>query len=169
MANPLEQLLNRYDQGEIDRRQLLQGLFGTIVGLTVASPAVAGGAVEVKNINHIGISSPQVNRSRDWYEQLLGVKAETIEDNRRVYLRIPGAFISINEAKTASFNHPAYGVTALDGPNPNAKGFVERLTAQGYKATLADAYSVFVTDPDGLLVQLSAPGFTGLEDHPIKK
>jgi catechol 2,3-dioxygenase-like lactoylglutathione lyase family enzyme len=161
-------LLNHYDSGQIDRRQLLQALIGTVIA-TAATPAAAAGALQVKNINHIGLASPQVNRSRDWYQKLFGVKAETIEDNKRVYIRFPGSFMSINEGKTASISHVDFGVTSIDAKNPNPKALVEKLVAEGYQARLADAYSVFVSDPDGLALQLSAPGFTGLEDHPLKK
>jgi hypothetical protein len=72
--------------------------------------------------------------------------------------------LSIQAAAKASVDHFCFGIAGFHGNNPQAT--ISKLTAAGYQARLADANSVFVTDPDGLLVQLAETGFTGLEDHP---
>lgn len=145
------------------------GLEGHVKKEGAAPPPPPAGQVKVTELNHIGVSSPKANETRDFYMKAFGVKADTVEDNNRIYVRVPGAFISINNYPNtkAQIHHFAFGIPNFD--EGNTKGLIEKLKAAGFDAAPADAVSIFVKDPNGLLVQLGKAGFTGLEDHPIKK
>ena len=172
MTPLIEQLLTTYEIGKIDRRQLLQGLTA-VVAAAAATPvrAAAAAPLTIKTVNHIGIASPKVNETRDFYQKLFGLKADTIDDNDRVYLRLPGGtFISINKAGAdgkASYSHICLGVDGFDAKNPKATN--DRLLAAGFKAGGGDSASAGVLDPNGLMIQLSAVTYNGMEDHPLKK
>ena len=135
-----------------------------------AAPAPKPGAFKVTELNHIGISSPKCNETRDFFAKSMGLKADTVEDNNRIYVRLPGtAFISLNNYPNtkASINHFCFGVPNFD--EGNTKALIDKLKAEGFDAAPADKVSIFVKDPNGLLVQVGKAGFNGLEDHPIKK
>ncbi len=140
------------------------------VGGGTEAPKPTVGQFKVSELNHIGVSSPKANETRDFYVKSMGLKADTVEDNNRIYVRLPGAsFISINNYPNtkAQIHHFAFGIPDFD--EGNTKAMIEKLKAAGFDAAPADAVSIFVKDPNGLLVQLGKAGFTGLEDHPIKK
>jgi catechol 2,3-dioxygenase-like lactoylglutathione lyase family enzyme len=158
-----ESLLDGYEAGRLDRRQFLSGISAAALGQSrTATPA---GVLQTQSLNHVTILTPQVARTTEFYQKLLGLRADVVDPAKRIYLRVPGgSFLSIQAAAKPSVDHFCFGIKGFDGNNP--QGTITRLTAAGYQARLADANSAFVTDPDGLLLQLSEPGFTGLEDHP---
>ncbi len=170
MTPIIDQLLDTYESGKIDRRQLLAGL-AAVVTAAAAVPARAAGAqplLNIRMVNYIGIASPKVNETRNFYQKLFGMQADTIDDNDRVYLRLPGGtFISINKGATASYSHYCLGVDNFDSKNPKATA--DKLAAAGFKIASGDSASAAVLDPNGLMIQLSAPSYNGLEDHPLKK
>jgi catechol 2,3-dioxygenase-like lactoylglutathione lyase family enzyme len=159
----VEGLLNEYDAGRLDRRQFLSGITAAAIGQgRAAAPA---GVLQTQSLNHVTILTPQVAHTTDFYQKLLGLRADVIDPAKRIYLRVPGgSFLSIQAAAKPSVDHFCFGIAGFDGKNPQTT--IAKLTAAGYQARLADANSAFVTDPDGLLLQLAEPGFTGLEDHP---
>jgi catechol 2,3-dioxygenase-like lactoylglutathione lyase family enzyme len=161
--NSVEDLLGQYESGQLDRRQFMSGITGVVgLGQSRAAPA---GVLETKSLNHVTILTPQIARTTEFYQKLLGLSADVVDPTKRTYLRVPGgSFLSIQAAVKPSVDHFCFGIAGFDGKNPQAT--LATLTAAGYQARLADANSVFVTDPDGLLLQLAEPGFTGLEDHP---
>jgi catechol 2,3-dioxygenase-like lactoylglutathione lyase family enzyme len=156
------------DAARLDRRTLLQGLaaMAAVGTLPRSSFAAAAPLVKITEMNHMGISTLKVNETRDFYVKLFGFKADTMEDNVRAYVRFPGGFISINKGAKASLGHNCFGVPGFDSKNPQP--VIDQLKKAGFDAALADAASIFVKDPSGLLVQIGVAGFDGLEAHDKK-
>ena len=78
MSAGLDQLLNRYENGHITRRELI----GALSALVVAAPAATAAEPPigaVKQINHVSIFVPDVQKSVKFYQDLLGMPVLTLD------------------------------------------------------------------------------------------
>ena len=174
MHNAAEQLLNLYESRAIDRRRFLEGL--GIAAAAAAIPASASaaptGLLHVTGVNHFEIKSVDFRKTRDFYQQLFGLEAETRAD-RAVVAMPGGAYLSIGavrpEQASKLIDHFCFGVTEFADPRTvpgkirdekTPTPIVQKLQAAGYTVVPALSGSwaqPYVVDPDGRRVQLSDP------------
>ena len=119
-----------------------------------AEPARSG--LTVSGLHHVEIKTIDLNRSRDFYAGLLGVKPEFRPD--RVVLPLGSGegrgYLSITTGPIERVDHFSVKVPGMHPRNPKAT--VERLATLGYKVRQAEN-RVFVMDPDKKEVELQAP------------
>jgi catechol 2,3-dioxygenase-like lactoylglutathione lyase family enzyme len=151
----LDMLLNRYDAGRMSRRDLL----GALTALLVApEPPDVGVA---KQLNHVTVFVPHVERAHAFYRDLLGMSVLTKQDPG-VNLRAGGGFLGLYPAEQgakARIDHFCFGLENFDADATRAK-----LVAQGVDATIrlrGDTKELYFTDPDGLRVQLQDVRYRG--------
>jgi catechol 2,3-dioxygenase-like lactoylglutathione lyase family enzyme len=164
---PFDELMNQYDRGAINRRQLLQGL----AMLAVAPAAAVAQSAPVdplraRTINHVHIVVNNYEESRTFYEKLLGARfqhefAPTIHSVVLPGSETNGAWLSLD-----------HGTSQTDAEKKNRLGHfavgIERFNADECRATIeknlpgvkvqvaGDKRSCFVYDPNGIRVQLMA-------------
>lgn len=186
MARALDQLLDQYDKGQLDRRQLLKGLTLAIGG------AVAGGAettVEAQGdgmlpllqINHINVMAKDVLKTAAWYEAVFGAKYQT-KSPVSTLMSFPGAtptsgcWISIgnisrrpeydNANGTPGVTHWGAGIKGDPADYPRIAAEVHTRfpglatpNTPAMKNNPVGPYEAYLFDPEGNAIQLIRPEF----------
>jgi catechol 2,3-dioxygenase-like lactoylglutathione lyase family enzyme len=162
MSAGLEQLLNAYDRGRITRRELMAGFAGVIAAASTSGTLGAAPAVgPVKQMNHVSIFVPDVQKSRQFYQDLFGLPLLTSQDPG-VNLSTGSGFLGIYPAPNAqkgTINHLCLGVENFD-----ADTVLKALTDRGVQARIrqrGDTKELYMTDPDGISVQLQDTRYVG--------
>ena len=160
MTGGVEQLLRRYESGRMTRRELV----GALVGLLAAaapSDVHAAPVGAVKQMNHVSIFVPDVQKSKQFYQDTFGLPLLTNQDPG-VNLSTGSGFIGIYPAPNAqkgSINHLCLGLENFD-----ADAVLKSLTDRGVTARIrqrGDTKELYLTDPDGISVQLQDTKYIG--------
>ena len=163
MREAAENLLNLYESRAIDRRRFLEGLAAVAAASAVPATAVAAppGVLRITGVNHFEIKSVDFKKTRDFYQQLFGLEAETRAD--RAIVSAPGITdISIGAVQPAQASkitdHFCFSIDGMDQKDPQAT--VKKLQAAGYTVipSASGAWTQpHVIDPDGRRIQISDP------------
>jgi catechol 2,3-dioxygenase-like lactoylglutathione lyase family enzyme len=161
MEQLIGKLLQDFEHGKMNRRQLIQSL--ALAGAASAAvPAIAqesqpskGKGFHAVEVNHISYQVPDYKKTRDFYSELLGMEVRK-DDGRQCYL-VFGDNIHIipRQARAGSTNptpridHVAYTIRDWD------KDVVEaELKRRGLNPRPDEGTSFHVKDPDGFDVQI---------------
>ena len=114
MRERLDQLLSRYDNGQITRRELL----GMLVTLAVAATAAVGAEPAIgtaRQLNHVTISVRDVQKSVEFYQGLFGIPVLTPQPPG-TNLKVGTGFLGIYPAQgqATGINHLCFGLDNFD-------------------------------------------------------
>ncbi len=161
--NPgLDQLVSRYEQGQISRRELLASLSALLIAAPAANAAVPPAIGPVKQLNHVSIFVPNVQKSVEFYQGLFDMPVLTRQDpgvNLNAGAGFLGVYPTQQGATIGSINHLCL---ALD--NFDADAVLKTLLDRGVKARIrlrGDTKELYFTDPDGISVQLQDVKYKG--------
>ena len=162
MIEQIERIVELFEQKQIDRRELVRALLvaAAVPSATAeaATPLLTGSA-----INHVTIRVTDLQRSRAFYERLVGAKV-MYEAPRMYDMRLSGgnSFISINENPMPRIDHLCVGIRNFDIDraeamlNKDFPGSEATATSTPPGASQPIKWrSVNLRDPDGNRVQLS--------------
>jgi catechol 2,3-dioxygenase-like lactoylglutathione lyase family enzyme len=166
MSAGLDRLLREYESGRLSRRDLLAALtavFASTPRVASAERAPADPVVgPVKQMNHVSIFVPDVQKSKQFYQDVFGLPLLTNQDPG-VNLSTGSGFLGIYPAQAGvqggSINHLCLGVDNFD-----ADGVLKKLTDRGLRARIrqrGDTKELYLTDPDGISVQLQDTKYIG--------
>ena len=105
MEQVIAKFLQEFEQGKMNRRQLIQSLAFLATAAAAASPkpaaAAEGKVLKAINLNHISYTGADYARTRDWYAELFGMKV--LEDNHknRAVLAVGESHIDIRTGPSA--------------------------------------------------------------------
>jgi catechol 2,3-dioxygenase-like lactoylglutathione lyase family enzyme len=158
MVEQIEKMLSLYESGAIDRRQFLNGLLAVSVAPSAPSQAPKA-AFRGRIINHVTLSVADVNRSRAFYQGLLGATVinpptNSKEAPRSFDLRVGDSFIGLYPLeRPGRIDHFCVGIENYD-----ADKVLEQLKEPyaSNRPNIAGDKEVYLTDPDGIRLQLSA-------------
>lgn len=162
MSVGLDVLLSRYENGAISRRELIGALGAIVAASATATAAPAVGPV--KQMNHVSIFVPDVQKAKQFYQDLFGLPLLTNQDPG-VNLSTGSSFLGIYpmpanaQGGKGSINHLCLGVENFD-----ADAVLETLTDRGIQARIrqrGDTKELYMTDPDGISVQLQDTRYVG--------
>ena len=117
MERQLDSLISGFEDGTISRRQLLAAL----TALTLTPTAQSAGFVG-KSLNHVTLAVSDIDRSREFYEAVLGTSVVSTQSNG-VNLGLGDAFLGIykietkqvpREAISRSISNVALGALNID-------------------------------------------------------
>jgi len=184
MEHIIARLLQDFERGKMNRRQLIQSL--TVAASAAAAvPAVAadGKGFKAVAVNHISFQVADYARSRDFYADLLGM--QVLQDTgRQVNLAFGDTFLlarNVREgAKTPNVDHLAY---TIDNWNKDAveaelkrRGFKLHHNEPGSPSPLGPMeyrpdteYSFHISDPDGYDVQICGKDMNARMPPPQRK
>ena len=154
MEAVIAKLLQDFEQGKMNRRQLVQSLSVAAAAAAGMAPAAraAGKPLEALYVNHISYQVNDYKKVRDFYVDLLGMKAT--EDNGQQCRLVFGNNILVPRNRAmgapAKVDHIAYTVTNWDAEK---EGLEEELKRRGLKYTGSAKTSFQVKDPEGMGVQ----------------
>jgi catechol 2,3-dioxygenase-like lactoylglutathione lyase family enzyme len=159
MIGELDALLRRYERREITRRDLLGAL---ALATAAASETVAAypQVGTVRQLNHVTVFVPDVQKSAQFYQRLFGMPLLTRQDPG-VNLDAGSGFLGIYPAQNRrpGIDHLCLGLDRFD-----ADAALEKLTEAGVKGSIrlrGDTKELYFTDPDGVRVQLQDVRYKG--------
>lgn len=164
MTAGLDQLVKSYEQGHISRRELLAALSALLVAAPATQAAVAPPPAfgPIKQLNHVSIFVPNVQKSVEFYQGLFDMPVLTRQDPG-VNLNAGSGFLGIyptqQSATTGSINHLCLALENFD-----ADAVLKVLLDRGVKARIrlrGDTKELYLTDPDGISVQLQDVKYRG--------
>ena len=155
MEHIIAKLLHEFEQGKLNRRQLIQNLAlaATAASAVRAVPAVAaeGKVLNVTNINHVSYQVTDYARTRDFYTGLFDMKVSE-DDGKQCRLSFGDDILVVRSRQPApKVDHIAYTIANWDEEREAAEAEVKR---RGLKIVPGVARSsLHIVDPDGLGVQ----------------
>jgi catechol 2,3-dioxygenase-like lactoylglutathione lyase family enzyme len=175
MNRTIDEVLTRYEQGRVSRRDVVLTLSALFMSSRSAPAQTPKAPIAARSLNHASISVADVNRSVDFYQGLFGMRVISREGvagnpvagggaNTGVVVNLaPGSgpeFIGIYKAEPAGhIGHFCLGVQNFD-----ADQVLKTLTDRGVKArmrTRGESKEIFLTDPDNVSVQLTDTSYCG--------
>jgi catechol 2,3-dioxygenase-like lactoylglutathione lyase family enzyme len=156
----IDDLLARYENGDLTRRELL----GALATLLIATPPALAESPAIGNakaINHVTLYVRDVKRSAGFYQKLFGMPVLTYQPPG-LNLKVGSSFLGIYpvEDKPAAIDHVCFGLEHF-----NADAIKEKLKREGVDATIelvrGETKQLYFNDPDNILIQLQDVSYTG--------
>lgn len=160
MLDQLEQILTRYENGQVSRRDVLAAL----VAMTLPATLPAGTAPRIgtaTRLNHATLFVRDVARSQAFYQDLFGMPILT-RQGAGVNLRAGPSFVGLYPAgdrRTPGIDHICLSINHFD-----ARSALSTLRAQSLDAAIVqrgDTEELYFDDPDGISVQIQDTSYRG--------
>jgi catechol 2,3-dioxygenase-like lactoylglutathione lyase family enzyme len=153
MDTIITDLVDRFDQGTLSRRQLIQGL--TVLAAAGGALPAAAQQTPFKStrIDHISVQVTDMARSVEFYEKIFGLKILN-EDKENEIVRMGVTKIIVSLHRKPPVGIVDHFAIAIDGFNRDA--VTAELAKHGLKAEENLDYGFFVRDPEGIPVQIVA-------------
>jgi catechol 2,3-dioxygenase-like lactoylglutathione lyase family enzyme len=153
MEQIVAKLLQDFELGKMNRRQLIQSLAVAASAASAAAPlgAADGRGFKAVAVNHISYQVADYARTRDFYSDLLGMKVSH-DDGKQAYLAFGDSFLLPRNARNGGtaprVDHIAYTID-----NWNKDAVEAELKRRGLQPRPDTENSFHVKDPDGFDVQ----------------
>ena len=154
MEQLIAKLLQDFEQGKMNRRQLIQSLALAASAAGAASPGLAARSKGFKAtvVNHISYQVADYARTRDFYADLLGMQV-THDDGKQCYLVFGDTHLiprhGRGTAASPRVDHLAYTIENWD-----RKAVESELKRRGLDPRPDEETSFHVKDPDGFDLQI---------------
>jgi len=155
MEHVIADLLNQFERGLLTRRQLIKSLaLGTAAAAGSGAAAAPAAGFSTVAVNHISYQVADYGRTRDFYVDLLGMKASD-DNGRQVNLSFgsEGAILLARNARQAGtapkVDHIGYTIA-----NWNKDAVHAELERRKLEPRPDTDLSFHVKDPDGFDVQI---------------
>ena len=155
MEHIIAKLVEDFEQGKMNRRQLIQSLAAAVSATSgAASIQAAGGkGFTAVSVNHISYQVADYARTRDFYVGLLGMKVSK-DTGKQCNLAFGDSYMiprnARNGGSTPRVDHIAYTIDAWDKDAVQAE-----LKRRGFDPRPDTENSFHVKDPDGFDLQIS--------------
>ena len=172
MQDSIENLVTLFENGTLNRQQLIQGLHAAmapISGMAHADgPTIS--AFRGRSLNHVTLSVTDVERSREFYSRLLGgaISSRSIEtpNGRTVEsatLAFPDSFVALFKLGEPRVHHFCVGVEnfSIDAALEKLKSDFPESKPSTYRGE-----ELYFRDPDGILGQISGMDYRGQPQTP---
>lgn len=158
MEHIIAKLLQDFEQGKMNRRQLIQSLAMAATAASAAAPAKAAESpFKAVAVNHISYNVADYKKTRDFYVDLLGMGVTQDNDRSQCYLTFGNSFVIPRNAGTRRtppvIDHIAYTIENWDQQQVKAE-----LEKRGLSPREDTADSYHIKDPDGFDLQISGKG-----------
>ncbi len=160
MEQIISKLLRDFEDGKMDRRQLIRSLaVAASAAAAVSTPAVAaeGKGFKAVTVNHISYRVADYKRTRDFYADLLGMGVAKDDGQRQCYLTFGDSFMIPRQARSSGngtgaplVDHIAYTIQDWNKDKVEAE-----LKRRGLEPRPDTEDSFHVKDPDGFDLQIS--------------
>lgn len=161
MIQTIAKLVEAFENGKINRRELIRSLAIATGSAGAAVPAIAADSVlQATGVLHISYQVKDYKKTRDFYTNLLGMKVVK-DTGQRCDLHVGNEVIIIRNttlssasskpAEKAGVDHLCYSIA-----NWNRDRIFNTLKQRGYKPEPEGDRDLQVKDPDGYHIQLSA-------------
>ena len=170
MEHIIARLLQDFERGKMNRRQLIQslGLAATAASALSSVPAAAAGGLKMTGVDHISYRVSDYKRTRDFYADLFGLTV-TDDTGTQAQLRWGTGMITARNPRqptqmVPTVDHVSYWVDNWDSDTVKGelekRGLAPRLDL-GDKSSPPQYVSFHIKDPDGTDVQISGVAKVG--------
>ncbi|MDE3154382.1 MAG: VOC family protein [Acidobacteriota bacterium] len=177
MESVIAKLLQDFEQGRMNRRQLIQTI--ALTATAVAAGGASAGAAQGQGghgfkavaVNHISFEVKDYARTRDFYSDLLGMKVMADDGKRQCELVFGQSFIIPRNPFQAGAETPKVDHFAITIADWNKDQVEDELKRRGFKKKTSKGFglgpmeyrpdtenSFHVSDPDGFDLQISGEG-----------
>jgi len=156
----VDRLIGDLERGVLSRRQLTAILAGLAAGASsLATPARAAPSLKAITLNHTTVRVPNLQKTSKFYQEFFGMKLAQQSETIHI-LSVGDSFFGIEQKPdVAALDHFDFGIADWDAAAMRAK-----VAAAGLKLTpgaRGDDESFKFNDPDGFVVQVNGPKYTG--------
>jgi catechol 2,3-dioxygenase-like lactoylglutathione lyase family enzyme len=149
----IAKLLSDFEQGKMDRRQLIRSLALASVAAGAAGPAAAEGRVlKATNINHVSYQVKDYAKTRDFFADLFGMQVSE-DDGKQCRLACGNNLMVVRTrpTNTPRVDHIAF---TLENWDRDKEAMAEEIKRRGLKVIQGDTKtSLHIQDPDGFEIQ----------------
>ena len=159
----VEKMLTDFERGALSRRQLAATLTGLAAAAALpgglATPALAAPSLKAITLNHVTVRVPDLQKTSKFYQEFFGMKLA--QQSKTIHILTVGeSFFGIEQKPdVAALDHFDFGLEGWDAAAMRAK-----VKAAGLSLTAGsrgDDESFKFNDPDGFVVQVNGPKYTG--------
>jgi catechol 2,3-dioxygenase-like lactoylglutathione lyase family enzyme len=155
----VDKMLRDFERGALSRRQLVATMAGLAAGAATMSPALAAPSLKAITLNHVTVRVPDLLKTSKFYQEFFGMKLAQQSETIHI-LSVGESFFGIEQKpEVAALDHFDFGIEGWDAAAMRAK-----VQAAGLKPTpgsRGDDESFKFNDPDGFVVQVNGPRYTG--------
>jgi glyoxalase/bleomycin resistance protein/dioxygenase superfamily protein len=160
MVEQLHRLLKTYEDGGIDRRQMLAAMLLLAGGRDAAAGQTPSASFNGRILNHVTVAVSDFDKSRAFYQKLTGATVQK-EVQNQVDLRIGDSFVTVIRGNQApGIMHFCVGIEKFSG---DASMQILQRDFPGSQPRLVTneigQQQVILRDPDGTTVELSDPKY----------
>jgi catechol 2,3-dioxygenase-like lactoylglutathione lyase family enzyme len=149
MNQIISEMLQNYELGKVNRRQLIQAI--AVIAGTAYSSSAAPSTFQGVAVNHVAIRVTNVQRSRDFYQKHFHSPV-LHESQSDCFLGLGKNFLTLFQNPKPGLDHFCIAIE-----NFSADGAMEELKRQGLNPTRPEGSDrIYFPDPDGLTVQVSS-------------
>jgi catechol 2,3-dioxygenase-like lactoylglutathione lyase family enzyme len=146
----ISNLLQRYENGSLTRRQLIYGVVALAAGSGTETARAQTRGFAATTINHVSILCSDVKRSAEWYQRVFALPVRTATGAQNVRLGVGSSHLTLRPVKPfGTADHICLGVD-----NFNQQAVLRDLKERGATPEEGGATGFNVKDPDGYPVQL---------------
>lgn len=174
MQDSVENLVTLFENGTLNRQQLIQGLLAAMAPISTVTHPHAGtpttSTFRGRSLNHVTLSVTDVERSQEFYSRLLGgtISCRSIETDKgakveSATLYLPDCFIALFKLGEPRVHHFCVGVE-----NFSIDAALEKLKSDfpESKPIIYRGEELYFRDPDGILGQISGMDYRGPRKTP---
>jgi catechol 2,3-dioxygenase-like lactoylglutathione lyase family enzyme len=174
MQDSVENLVTLFENGTLNRQQLIQGLLGVMAPSSMVAHAHADTSTSStfrgRSLNHVTLSVTDVERSQEFYSRLLGgtISCRSIETDKgakveSATLYLPDCFIALFKLGEPRVHHFCVGVEnfSIDAALEKLKSDFPESKPITYRGE-----ELYFRDPDGILGQISGMDYRGQRRTP---
>src|SRR5215510_14688109 len=131
MESLIAKLLNDFEQGKMNRRQLVKSI-AAAAAVADSAKAAGGKGFKAVTVNHISYNVADYKKTRDFYADLMGMQTKQDEDKGQCYMAFGDTFLlprnARGERKPPLVDHIAYTIEGW-----NTAQVENELKRRGYK------------------------------------
>jgi catechol 2,3-dioxygenase-like lactoylglutathione lyase family enzyme len=155
----IERMLGDFENGRLSRRQLAVDLVALATGAAFATKAEAAPGLKAVSLNHVTVKVPDLKKTSTFYQEFFGMKLAQQSETIHI-LTVGNSFYGIEQkAGGPALDHYDFGIEGW-----NAAEMRRKVAAHGLQITpgsRGDDESFKFNDPDGFVVQVNGPKYTG--------
>ncbi|HEX3755070.1 MAG TPA: VOC family protein [Rhizomicrobium sp.] len=154
-----DKLLGDFERGLLSRRQLAVHLAALAGATAAAAKAEAAPSLKAITLNHVTVKVPDLHKTSNFYQKFFGMKLAQQSATIHI-LSVGDSFFGIEQKPGGpALDHYDFGLQGW-----NAKAMRAKVAAAGLTLTpgaRGDDESFKFNDPDGFVVQVNGPKYTG--------
>ena len=152
MKPVISDLVSRYEEGRITRRDLVQGLTMLVAAGSAAAAESEAPPLPVVGVDHVSVRVQSLEKSAQFYQSLYGLVPLGADKEHNILRLGSGKRVIVSLRQDQPYGQIDHFGLKVDGFKKDAA--TQILTARGLKPQEDWEYGYYVKDPDGAVVQM---------------